>query len=339
MRTRPAFFALTVAVATLTLAGCTAGGGESDTLSYEDSPMAKLFGSDDAEEFDADKAQAESIEQTKKVEELVAECMQKEGFEYTPQKIDESMYSSGDEWKTDDREWVAQYGYGLMNYPGMNDVVTDDAAADPNAGYYETLSESEKAAYDEALNGAAMMAEPVEGESMEYDWETAGCYGSAQHEVYPEMDGPSEDDLAEFDDLMTAMNEMYSQFYDGTTQTEPDKKWAACMSEAGYADFTLQSDAMNSISEKLNVLWEEAPGMDDPSADPEDFQDPAESEEGKAIAAEEIEVALADLECREKTDYTNAQMRLQFEAEEKFIAEHKAELEAYKAAMDALEDK
>ena len=83
MRTTPITAAIaTGAVALALLAGCSSGGGPSDdaTLTYEDSPLAayweKLGGSQDEAEMDAQMARSE---------EIVAACMQDEGFEYTPQ--------------------------------------------------------------------------------------------------------------------------------------------------------------------------------------------------------------------------------------------------------------
>lgn len=335
MRTRPVLLAATAAIAAVLLAGCSSQPAADDELGYEDSPLSKLLGWGDGADFDEEAAQAESMASQKEIEELVAECMQKEGFEYTPQKVDESMYSSSSsgEWNPDDRDWVAQYGYGMFNWPGRDEPA--EASEDPNGPYVESLSESERTAYYEALYGAPPEEEATsEATTMQYDWTTAGCYGAAQHEVYPE-DGTA---LAEFDDLTNAMNEMYSSFYDGTTVTEPDREWAACMTEKGYSEFERQSDAQSSISDKSNAMWEEASAAmgDDPEAE---YEDPTKTEAGKKLAEEEISLALVDLDCREKTDYTAEMMRLQFAAEEAFIAEHKEELLAYKAAMDAAEDK
>lgn len=340
--------AMSIALAAVVLTGCTAGESK-DSLNYEDSPMSKFFGSDDAAQIDSESANNEALADSKKIEELVAECMQKEGFEYTPQKIDESMFSSGEEWKTEDREWVAQYGYGMMNYPGRDDEA--QSVEDPNQDYVAGLSESEANAYYEALNGPMQTEEPAEGEIQEYDWKTAGCYGAASNEVYPEDGTADTGDDSQFEDLFAAMNEMYSAQYESDTPTEADKKWAACMAEKNYPDFARQADATAYISDKLNVLWgndETGDGSEIP--EPSDApttdtggdgteEDKTQTPEGKALAEEEITVALADLDCREKTDYNDEQLRVQFAAEEKFIEEHRAELDAYKAFMEENEKK
>ena len=53
-----------------------------------------------------------------------------------------------------------------------------------------------------------------------------------------------------------------------------------------------------------------------------------------AFASEGMHVALADLECREKTGFRAAYAEIQFALEEEFIADHKAELDALKAAAE-----
>ncbi len=53
-----------------------------------------------------------------------------------------------------------------------------------------------------------------------------------------------------------------------------------------------------------------------------------------ALGEEEVELALADLGCREETDYRQKAQDIQFELEEQFIADHESELEALRAAAE-----
>jgi hypothetical protein len=48
---------------------------------------------------------------------------------------------------------------------------------------------------------------------------------------------------------------------------------------------------------------------------------------------------VADLGCREKTDYRQQQLKIQFAAEEQFIADHKEELDALKARAEQSQKK
>lgn len=339
MRTTKTLLAASVgAIAALALAGCSGGpGGGGDELDYEDSPLNQYMSSSADLEKSPEDWEKESEANNKKVEELVAACMKEEGFKYTP-NVDQGgtvIMSGGEDdmWKPDDREWVSQYGYGMINYPGQEEMMNPsdgEEYTDPNQDYVQSLSESEQKAYQETLWGPQPTEEEMNDPEFEweYDPENAGCYGTAQEEIWGGM-GVSGDD--EFKPLMDALDEFYSAQY--SEEGEPmkiDAKWSSCMADAGHPDLKRQFDAQNSFSEEINKFYEglDPEDMQDPNFDPS--KDPAMQE----LQKEEITMALADLDCREKVDYRQEQLKEQFALEEQFIKEHKAELEAYKAAME-----
>lgn len=318
------------AAALLLLAGCagTDGGGG---LDYEDSPlnqyMSAAWGGDDRS---PEEMQSEFDDQNRQIEELVADCMAEEGFDYLPVLDTGSVvYSSDDDenaWDPDSRDWVAQYGYGFVNYPGRDEQpVEGDEWEDPNQEYVESLSESEQAAYQEALNGPALSeeeyAEQEASGDFEYDWTTAGCYGAASNEVYG--GDPSSSD--EHQPLMDAMNALYEEAQSHPDVAELDAAWSSCMADAGHSGLATQQDAQNSIMDEQNAAYE----SQEPSEDGE-WVEPDLTELGER----EIEVALADFDCRDEVDYTAQQLTVQFELEERFIEEHKAELDAYLASVE-----
>jgi hypothetical protein len=321
MRTTPITAAIaTGAVALALLAGCSSGGnGPSDdaTLTYEDSPLAayweKLGGSQDQEDANAQMARSE---------EIVAACMQDEGFEYTPQDVSgmsQSFDSDADdgmpEW--DSLEFAEQYGYGATTSQDMpmNQEGADKEWVDPNADYVAGMSESEQQAFYEALYGAQSMSEePIDetAEPEEWDWTTAGCQGKAQHEVYDE--GQVYDD-PEFKDLMTAMNELWEDTQSDERTTAAYAPWAECMAEAGY-DFANPQEAQDSIYSLTNEIpYDEATGTQDEAALAE-------------IREQEIATAVADRTCQDSTGSGRAALEAQFEIEQEFIDAHKDELDA-----------
>lgn len=345
MRSTRTLLALgTAGIAMLTLAGCTgSGSGKASELSWEDSPIGKYMSAGYDSSISEEEQQKEFDAMNVKIEESVAKCMAKAGFEYTP--VDSSggaIISSDDEgdvWDPEDEKWVAQWGYGIVQWPGMSEAVNpsdESADADPNAKFVESLSESERNAYYETLYGPQPTAEEMSeaeesGESIEYDWKTAGCSGAAQHEVSGESAYESE----KFAGLMDAINEFYTENYEGAA-TEADKKWSACMSDAGAGEFDKQGKAQDSIYDELSKIQEKmqpAEGLDEPID--EKMYDPTTNPELKALHEKEVKLATDDLACRKKTDFTAQQLKDQFAAEEKFVAEHKAELEAFKAAAEA----
>lgn len=306
------------AVLAIGLAGCSMLPGAEPELDWQDSPLNAYLNAQAG--MSEEEMNEHFATQQQEVEEQVAACMTEQGFEYTP--VDQSQYSgfvSGEEWDPDSREWVEEYGYGAVNFPGR-DVQPDpeEMPVDPNQEYVQSLSESEMAAYYETLHGPQPTEEELgEDGSYEYNWENAGCYGSAQHEVTG--DDPYSSD--EFKPIMDAINELYMGLEKSPALAELNAAWSSCMAEAGYAGFETQTAAQNSIFDEINAHYENAtePIEDDPAL--------------LEIQEREIDLALADLECRESTDYRQESLRAQFELEEQFVQEHKAELEALKAAL------
>ena len=338
--TRP--FVALIAAATIALTGCAgdAGGGDGK-LDYEDSPLSKylsaIYGGGLSPDATPEEQQQYYNEQQRKIEELVATCMTEQGFEYVPNQPftgDTPMPVEDTEnmWRPEDRDWVEKYGYGAINNPWQErgeapaPMPEPTAPADPNQEYVESLSEAEQQAYYEALYGKPMEPQPGE-EEVPYDWRNQGCYGAAQHEV--SGDNPWE--MQENKAILDAINKFYESVQNNPEFAKLDADWAACMTEAGFGGFAKQMDAQDSIYQLINKYWENVPQTDG-EMDPKlgTMKDP----EYAKIAEQELPLALADLGCREKTDYRQAQLRIQFAAEEQFIADHKEELDAMKARVE-----
>lgn len=282
------------------------------------SPLAEYLNAVWGGDLSEEEQQARFEKEDRQREELTAECMAEEGFDYVPNVQTGSLsFGSADDWRPDDRDWVEKYGYGMVDSPG-SDVPPDEEYVDPNADYVNSLSENEQEAFYEALYGPPVPEDQTNDDgSYEWDWETAGCYGWAQNEMSQE--DPTQSD--EFAPLMEAMDEFWTGLPTRPEFVELDAEWSTCMDEAGFPGFAAQTDAQESIIEEQNAYWEsnpEAPGMDDADM--------------KALQEKEIELALADLDCREEVDYRDRYRTVQFAAEEEFIDDHKADLDALKAA-------
>lgn len=305
--------ALSASALVLALAACSPGGGDAAEDEYS-SPLndylSAVWGGDLSEED----AMARAEEELRIREEIAAECMAEQGFDYVPVVDMGYTSSSGQEWEPDDREWVAQYGYGAVRSPGSDDVPDpDEQFVDPNQEYVESLSESEMTAYYEALYGPQPTEEELNDDgSYEYNWETAGCQGFADNET--RASNPMESE--EHKPLMDAINEFYTAMETDPALAEVDGEWVTCMEEAGYSGFSAQFDAQNSVYDELNAYYE---GITDYVED-----DPALDE----IAEREIDLALADLDCREATDYRERRQAVSVELEEQFITDNKTALEA-----------
>ncbi|WP_422391037.1 hypothetical protein [Arthrobacter sp. N1] len=326
----------TTMCASALLAGCASP--EEAPAAEKESPLSAFFASAYGGDLSQEEQEKKFAEDEREREELVAQCMSEEGFEYSPnlQSASMSMPVSGDEWDPDSREWVAQYGYGIINYPGRDDMESggEGEYVDANADYVASLSESEQQAFNEALHGPMPDPEdmPAEGEPMEWDWTTAGCYGWAENERGTAED-PSTSD--EHKPLMDAMNTFYETMMTSPELTGIDAEWSSCMADAGHPGFSAQMDAQTSINEEMNKLYESTGeiGTTDDTAMTGGMGMPNQAEMD-ALGEKEIELALVDLDCREETDYRQKQQEVQFAQEQQFVDDHKTELEAFRADLE-----
>lgn len=312
-------------VSVLALSGCSSAGGSGGggDLSYEDSPlssyMTAMYGDMDQEKLDAQLAETE---------ELVAACMKEEGFEYLPSTQGGGVVmSSSDMEDRETEEWVASNGYGMIQSEEQiaEQQAQSEEYVDPNAEYTASLSESEQAAFYETLYGPGPSEEEMEAMeagdgSYEYNWETAGCQGAAQHEVSGGVQDAFTD--PKFAGLFEKMNELYTKAMEQPAVKELDAKWADCMADAGYSEFTHKNEAMTSISEEQNALYENQEF--DESGMPLELDATAMEE----LRQKEIDLALADFRCSEKLDYTQKSLEAQFALETQFVEDNKSELDA-----------
>jgi hypothetical protein len=336
MRSTGPLAALAATAMMFVLAGCSGTAGD-DGLSYEDSPLTKYVTAAYGGDLSPEEQQKQMEENQREIEELVAKCMADEGFEYAPNTDAGGMVmsDSGNEWEPEKREWVEKYGYGMVNSPFSEQQAEESAEeyVDPNQEYVESLSESEQTAFYETLYGVTPEEDELsEDGSYEYRWEDAGCQGAAQHEV----DGEDVWQSDEFADLRSKMEELWTSSQESPELADLNAEWASCMADKGEPGFSAQSEAAQSISDEQTVIYDTAFGDGSEPVDTEsaDFVDPSQSPEMKALGERELELALVDLECREKTSYIEESLKLQFAREEKFIADNKAELDAFKAAAE-----
>ena len=316
-------------VGALALAGCSDDtASSSDGSSSEEGPLSKILSAAWAEQ-DEDfytKQQAD-------IENLVAECMAAEGFEYIPQDNSSMVSMSSDDFADQNtEEWVAKNGYGMTTSMDADESDPDaepttDEWVDPNADYVATLSENEATAFYEVLYGAPDMdLTEEEMEDYVYNWEDGGCQGAAQHEVSGETDDIYND--PKFEDLNEAMSELYTTAQSDPRVTEASAQWADCMADAGYTEFTTPEDAFMSINDAQNELY----NWEDQTA--EEFTEPS-SEDLAELRKLEIATAVADFACKQKVDWDKTTQKVQFELEETFVKDHKAELDEYVAAIQS----
>ena len=153
-----------------------------------------------------------------------------------------------------------------------------------------------------------------------WDPSTEGCSGKA----YLEQQG---DDPWQDPDFEELMQRMQTEVWDlsGENNDEVaklDREWSTCMSGKGYS-FASRSEASQHIYDQVNALWDF-----DWEANPEGPDQTEIDKKQEEIRVEEIKQATEDFTCADEVNYDEVVKKIQFAAEEKFVQENKAQLDA-----------
>jgi len=164
-----------------------------------------------------------------------------------------------------------------------------------------------------------------------------GCASSANTAVFgskPQVN------TADFQDLFKQMDKLANQV-DADPRVIPKiAAWAGCMAQAGSPGFSKIADARNSVEK----IWADlngftfTPDADGPggttSITSSTAEGPKKLDPAKLAAFSKTEVATAikDLDCR--AGYQGVHDQVRIELETKFVADHKAELERYRNAIN-----
>jgi len=326
----------------LTMSACNGNNNDGATANspgatIQSSPLSEylggLWGADLSEGERRRQQEAEDLHR----EELIAQCMQAAGFEFIPvQTTANDGLLTDDTYRPNDRDWVAQYGFALIHNPWenvVNEPASGPAPVDPNQEYLDSLSDAERAAYQEALFGFhdEDLPEGVIGEDgqildMEAYRANMGCWGVAQRQI----DATSPDGLwnsPEFAPLFASIYEMRQSVYNNPEFDAIDVDWANCMADAGHPGIMRQAHVQDELVNDYNAIvenWDWDKG--EPIA--------ANSPELTALGEREIELALADFDCRASTNWQSRRMAIVYDAERQFINDHQSELNALRDAAE-----
>lgn len=307
------------------LVGCSAhdGSGQSREKLPTNGPLADYLSVLYDEEAYADELSLHSFRET---QEAIAVCMKAAGFDYTPNVEPEGGMPQApqeeDAPSPGSLEFAKGYGYGIVEWPqGSQDPELHEPFADPNAGYYSGLTESERAAYDEALHGSTS---DEGGPAASSGQEPAGCYAAAQGEKTSQFDRVQAAFAdPEFRDLMAAIDTFYSNPIPVEEYEALNSRWRACVEEAGI-------EAAEDPSRLAERLSDEYDFLGYPDGAGSDYVDPGDRAR-RIFQEREIQVATADARCQQKIDYKQTETELRHTAEQQFVDEHKTALDAFVA--------
>ncbi|WP_166346649.1 hypothetical protein [Phytoactinopolyspora limicola] len=293
----------------------------------------------------------EELQNERRVQELTAQCMRDEGFEYVPVTFDmESGSSIFDEaYALEPAEFAEKYGYGvstLMNVDG------GDESDDPNDAIRSDLSEAAQQAYDEALWGEMVtLFSPSDRETISdedfdelndvmSDPERQGCSGQAAHEVHGESFGSIdmvEDDDAGFNGLWDDLSALFNRVMGDPRVEDALDAWRTCMAEAGYPDFTAPDEAENDVWDRFMALTGGG-GTGDDDDEATDSAVVVGTPDGNAdidpealseLQDYEVELATAEFACSNE-HYNDVLTEVSHQMEQEFVNANQAELERYR---------
>ena len=267
-----------------------------ETVMAASSPLGAFFADDGG-------FQAALAEYTTRVEESIVRCMAAQGFEFAPNAANTNNPVQDRQNDLTIREWTTQYGFGIST---SFDSVTQNLASNPNFEIFVGMSPAEQEVWALTLNGVGVSAllggdGPVNNT---LPLEEQGCIGQALIET-----GGQEaiEGLGDFGEIY---EEGEAALFERRELVDAVDAWTRCMSEGGFPNFGTLDDPEDEIRERFQVITE-------PLAAQADLTD----EEGQAlldgdtldidgiasldiealrdVQADEIELALADLDCYE----------------------------------------
>ena len=332
---RPAPVAAVLLAPALALAGCT---GEEPGPAVPTPTAGDGVGAVDAfrEQLEALRDLGDAVDQHTAMEEDIAACMAALGFEYTPVDLAAQVdvvtaYDLG--LDRGSREYAEQFGYGIATDDMGFYALTAARAEDPNAVYVASLTEAARAEYEAALWGDPG-ADPFDPDA------DRGCSGKAQDRVYLRVPAT---DAVDPEALFAEEALLREAILTDDRVVATHAEWAACMADAGYpgladpGDNLVTGDAMLQVREEFDARLvalqaEIPPDVDDPSARAALAALQAKAE----LADREVAMAVADVDCRESSGYAAALAEVSVERQAEFFEAHRAEYEAYAAAMAEL---
>ena len=297
---------------------------------------------------DPEAAAAQAMEDERRVQEAIARCMAQEGFEYVPavRPVTSSRLAF------DQEEFAREQGFGITTGFGREGsflVEEEDGWEDPNQAIVESLSESEREAYDEVLHGPfdqSAFGEDLDPETGEPvfpdDPFGGGCQGQAYEEVYGAQ-------MEMWEKLGPELQELWQRVQADPRFEEAERQWVVCMADRGYSYNGIDS-LYEEVYEDFGGRLAEITGGADPFGDPfegwtdeeidaffeersqeeiDDFfaqagreeMDEIDQDALAALQQEEIDLAVAAFECQEPMMDTFQELQREYEG--RFIRENR----------------
>lgn len=188
-------------------------------------------------------------------ERRTATCMLAEGFEYTPVVVRSGTVSAQTDSST--REYAERIGFGIV--AGFDESTSDGTAPqEPNALYYNSLTDGEKSAYEIALNGKEHDDPSVSEVGGFLDF--GGCKALAAEELL--------NLFGVLDEFEAPANNVFDAWQADARMQESRMMWSRCMAEAGYT-IEHPDDVREQVFERMFPLVDNPDAYDVTAGEPE----------------------------------------------------------------------
>lgn len=199
------------------------------------------------------------------IEAAIQGCMAEQGFEYTASADGGDVFIG----EFDEGDFAERFGYGVSTLSGglVGDFgLGGGPREDPNQSYVQSLNDSQRSAYYEALFGASPDGTGFAGSGATTSASGAsvaggsddgpsfigvgngGCTAAANLEVYGE-----EQPLSFTPDLFAQMQEMSDQVDADSRVIEAWESWASCMADAGYP-FSDEEEIIRDLGARFEAI-------------------------------------------------------------------------------------
>lgn len=230
-------------------------------------------------------------------EDFIAQCMYNDGFTYIPFIERTSQLNPEDQPRPNDSDWVAQWGYGVFtNPPGSSPQFLSRGEFAENDPNFEVFNNLSSG--EQAAWLEALWGRP--------DNPSSGCQAEGWQLAQEETPAS----LFQTDEFLPLFNAWADITWNANYEfIDADSDWANCMANGGFTGLERQLDAELKVHSLV-------------------MADQTELERS------EIEIALADLQCREEVDYAARRREHIVEAEARFVNDHRSSLEALRDAAE-----
>jgi hypothetical protein len=218
-----------------------------------------------------------------RVENQIADCMKRQGFEYVPVDPFAQQQALTGKARLSDEDFIKEFGYGISTFLGKG-----NQQADPNEQIKKSLGTADQAAYGRALGGENPDATFTEAMDSGDFSELGGCTKQATEQVFG--------GAATLTSLVGKLDELDERIIQDQRMVKATEAWSACMRDKGY-----QYEEPDAIDEDITQRFRQVAGSGTrPGATAPAQGTTVDQAALTTLQREEVEIANADLDCENK---------------------------------------